>query len=277
MAVANAVGTVTISAASGSVTGTASLTVSPAAIIALNIVPASLSITLGSSSQLQAIATLSDGTTQNKTASVTWSSMQSAVVIVSSGGLVTAEKVGSTAILAQGSGFTATADITVMPLLMLNYFNRANAEKSGFDSTIRLTNPTVGGLCAMVYVFDRSQELNECCGCAISESGLLTLSLLNDLTANPLTGKKPVAGIIEIVSSDPTQNPQCDPTSLTPTGQLAGWGTNVQASQGTFQVTESAFSNSALSSTQTKVLAAECSMVKQLGSGHGICTCGTGN
>ncbi len=222
MAVANAVGTATISATSGTATGTTNLTVSPAAIVALNIVPATLSMTLGSSSQLQAIATLSDGTTQNKSATVTWSSMQPATVIVSASGLAMAEQVGSTSILAQGSGFTASANITVTPLLMVQYFNRANAEKSGYDSTIRLLNSgTVGGLCAMIYVFDRNQELNECCGCSVSDSGMRTLSLLNDLTANPLTGKKPVAGIIEVVSSDPTKNPQCDPTNLAPTGQIA--------------------------------------------------------
>src|SRR5208282_6121966 len=137
MAVANAIGTATIGATSVNLTGTASLTVNPAAVVSLNIVPATLSITLGSSSQLQAIATFSDGTTQDMTATVTWSSMQPAIAIVSSSGLTTAETVGSTTILAQGSGLTASADITVLPLLIVNYFNRANAQQYGFDSTIR--------------------------------------------------------------------------------------------------------------------------------------------
>ncbi len=277
-AVGIAVGTATISATSGTVAGTASLTVSPAAIVALNIVPATLSITLGSSSQLQAIATYSDGTTQNKTATVNWSSMAPGIAVVSSGGLTTAEQVGSTTILAQTNSFTASANITVMPLLTTLYFNRANAQSSGFDSTIRLTNPdTIGGLCAMIYVFDRNQELNECCGCSISDSGMRTLSLLNDLTANPLTGKAPVAGTIEVVSSDPTNNPQCNPGTLSPTGQIIGWGTNVQASNGSYQVTESTFADSALNNTQATVLATECGILTQLGSGQGICTCGTGD
>jgi uncharacterized protein YjdB len=278
-AVAKAVGTATITAASGSVTGTASLTVSPAAVVALNIVPATLSVLLGNSSQLTAIATLSDGTTQNMTGTATWSSMQPNIVLVSSGGLVTAEKIGSTTILAQGSGFTASADITVMPLLTVGYFSRVNAEKSGVDGTIRLTNPglTVGSLCAMIYVFDTRQELNECCGCKVSDSGLRTLSVLNDLTANPLTGKKPRAGTIEIVSSDPAQNPQCNPGSLAPAGEILGWGTNAQGSGSNFQVTEETFANTALTTAQAAVLSTECSMLTQLGSGQGICTCGTGD
>ena len=279
MVVAKAVGTATISAASGSINGTASLTVSAAAIVALNIVPATQSMILGSGRQLQAIATLSDGTTQNKTGTVTWSSMDPRTVMVSSSGQAVAEKVGSTTVLAQGSGFSATADITVMPLLTVVYFDRANAERSGYDSTLRLTNPglTVGTLCAMIYVFDSKQELNECCGCSVSDSGLRTLSLLNDLTANTLTGKKPKAGVIEVVSSDPAQNPQCDPGSLSPAGQIMGWETNVQASKGAYYVTESDFATSALSTAQAAVLSTECSMMKQLGSGHGICSCGTGD
>ena len=279
-AVAKAVGTATISATSGSVTGTASLAVSPAVVTALNIVPATLSIQLGGSSQLQATATMSNGTNQNMNGTVTWSSMQPGVALVNASGMITAEMVGTTTILAQGSGFTASADITVMPLITVNYFNRANAQNSGYDGTVELTNPgltVAGNLCAMIYVFDSKQELNECCGCMISDSGLRTLSLLNDLTANPLTGTYPVAGTIEIVSSDPAQNPQCNPGSLAPAGEILAWGTNVQASNGQYQVTEETFATSALNGTQTSVLATECSMLENLGSGQGICTCGTGD
>jgi len=277
-AVAKAIGTATISATSGSATGTASVTVTPAAIVALNIVPATLSIVLGNSSQLQAIATYSDGTTQNQTATVTWSSMQPSIAIVSSSGLTTAEQVGSTTIQAQGSGFTASANITVMPLLTVVYFNRVNAQNSGIDGTLQLMNSdSPGGLCAMIYVFDDSQELSECCGCSISDNGMRTLSLLNDLTANPLTIKKPTAGIIEVVPSDPTQNPQCDPGSLSPTGEISGSITNVQSSAGSFQVTETELLKDGLTSTQTMVLSTECGVMEQLGSGHGICSCGTGN
>jgi uncharacterized protein YjdB len=279
-AVAKAVGTATISATSGSLTGSASLTVSAAVVTALNIAPATLSMLLGSSSQLQATATMSDGTSQNLTGTVTWSSMQPGIAIVNASGMITAEMVGSTTILAQSSGFTASADITVMPLITAQYFNRANAQNSGYDSTIELTNPgltAAGNLCAMIYVFDSKQELNECCGCMISDSGLRTLSLLNDLTANPLTGIQPVAGTIEIVSSDPAQNPKCDAGSLAPAGEVIAWGTNVQVSSGQYFVTEEKFATSDLNGTQSAVLATECSMLEKLGSGQGVCTCGTGD
>jgi hypothetical protein len=275
-ALANAVGTATISATAGSVTGTASLTVTPAAVIALNINPATLSMVLGSSSQLQAIATLSDGTTQDMTGTVAWSSARPGIASVSSGGLATANQVGSTTILAEASGVTGSASVTVTPLLLVNYFNVAYAKQSGYDGTVRLINPGPGGLCAMVYVFDQNQVLNECCGCSVSDSGLLTLSLLLDLTANPLTGKTPQAGIIEVVSSDPTQNPQCDPGSLAPTGVIVGWETNAQPTGGgTFQETETSFAQVPLGG-EAMFLENLCSYLKQLGSGAGICSCGTG-
>src|ERR1700724_3316347 len=62
-----AVGTATISATAGSFTGTASLTVTPPVVIGLNVVPATLSIVLGSSRRLQAFATLRGGKTQELT------------------------------------------------------------------------------------------------------------------------------------------------------------------------------------------------------------------
>lgn len=277
---ANAVGTATISATSGSVTGSASLTVTPAAVIALNVTPATLSMGLGSSRQFQAIATLSDGTTQDMTGIVAWNSTQPAIAGVSSGGLAIAQQVGSTSIVAEGNGLSGSANLTVMPLIAVNYFDRASAEKAGTDGTIRITNPglTPGNLCTMVYVFDQNQAMNECCGCLVSDSGLRSFSLLLDLTANPLTGKKPPTGVIKVLPSDPAQNPQCDPGSLTPTGVVLGWGSNVQVlPDGTFQATETKFEMSPLSDGDASTLVGECNFLKQQGSGAGICSCGTGD
>ncbi len=270
------VGSTTIFAAGNGFTGSVSLTVVPPA--ALSIIPATLSMVVGSSSQLQAIATLSDGTTENVTGTVAWSSAQPSIASVNSGGLATGNQVGSTTIFAQANGVTGSASVTVTPLLLVNYFNAAYAHTSGYDGALRITNPglTGGSLCAMVYVFDQNQELNECCGCLVSDSGLRTFSLLHDLTANTLTGKQPQAGVIEVVSSDPTQNPQCDPSSLAPSGVLLGWETNDQSDgDGTFQETETTFAQVPLGG-QATILQTECGYLKQLGSGAGICSCGSG-
>ena len=273
-AVALAVGTATISATAGSFTGTASLTVTPPVVIGLNVVPASLSMVLGSSRQLQAIATLSDGTTQDMTGTVAWSSTDPNIATVSSGGLASAAQVGSTTILAQSNGLTGSAQITVVPLVAVSYFSRVNSVNAGIDGTVQLTNPGLTSLCAMVYVFDQNQELNECCGCPISDNGMRTLSLLKDLTANTLTGKKPRAGEIKVVPSDPAQNPQCDPVASAPTGVILAWGMNAQVPGAT---SETEYAMVPLSDGEETILVNLCSFVKQLGGGQGICSCGSGD
>jgi trimeric autotransporter adhesin len=273
-AVAHAVGTATISATAGSFTGTASLTVTPPVVIGLNVVPATLSMVLGSSRQLQAIATLSDGTTQDMTGTVAWSSTDPNIATVSGGGLASAAQVGSTTILAQSNGLTGSAQITVVPLVAVSYFSRVNSVNAGIDGTVQLTNPGLTSLCAMVYVFDQNQELNECCGCPISDNGMRTLSLLHDLTANTLTGKKPQAGEIKVVPSDPAQNPQCDPVSSAPTGVILAWGMNAQVPGAT---TETEYAMVPLSDGEEAILVNLCSFVKQLGGGQGICSCGSGD
>jgi hypothetical protein len=277
--IGKALGTTIISASVGSVTGTASLTVTAPVIVALNITPATSSLILGSSGSLQAIATFSDRTTQNMTSTATWSSTQPRIIGVSRGGVATAEQVGSATILAEGSGLTGSASLTVIPLMTVGYFDRVNAANSGYDGTVRLVDPgfTPGDLCAMVYVFDQNQELNECCGCKISDSGLRTLSLINDLTANPLTGKQPVAGTIEILPSNTGQNGLCNAGSFTPNSVIQGWETNVQGSPGAYEVTEIPLATVPLTATQAQVLASECSIMQQLGSGKGICSCGSGD
>ena len=97
---------------------------------------------LGANRQLQAIATFSDGTTEDVTATAAWSSLQPTIVSVGSGGAVTAQFTGSTTVMAQNDGLTASVNITVVPaLFMVQYFNLANAQASGIDSTVQLVEP----------------------------------------------------------------------------------------------------------------------------------------
>jgi uncharacterized protein YjdB len=277
MVTTTAAGTSTITASAGSVSGSANLTVTPAVAVDLSIIPATISLVLENSSQLRAMATMSDGTTQDVTLTAAWSSDQPDIASVTGYGLVTAEQVGSTTIQAEINGVSGSASLTVIPLVAVSYFNLANAKATGFDSSVQLVNPgvTSGNLCAMVYVFS-NQVMNECCGCSISDSGIRTLSLANDLTANTLTGRKPVAGVIEVVPSNPAPNGQCNAASLSPNGAILAWGTNVLPSTTNVQVTEESFSLEHLSTTEAAVLSGECSMIQQLGNGAGICSCGTG-
>jgi hypothetical protein len=148
------------------------------------------------------------------------------------------------------------------------------------DETVRISNPGLfyGNLCAMIYVFDEDQQLTECCGCVETHNGLRTLSARRDLTKNPLTGVHSKNGVIKIVSAAVNNSP-CDPSSnVTPKPNLRAWATHIQNAVGsTFPITETEFTDSTLGATELANLQAQCAFIGILGSGHGICTCGTGD
>ena len=160
----------------------------------------------------------------------------------------------------------------------VNYFSNNAAPAP--DATVRIDNPglTYGNLCAMVYVFDADQQLSECCGCVETHNGLRTLSVRRDLTSNPLTGRVSTNGVIKVVSAAVNNSP-CDPTSnVAPKANLRVWATHIQNPVGAaFPITETESSDSTLGATELANLQAQCAFINILGSGQGICSCGTGD
>lgn len=172
-----------------------------------------------------------------------------------------------------GAGIASAQDV-----YKLNYFSNNAAPAP--DATVRIDNPglTYGNLCAMIYVFDADQQLTECCGCVETHNGLRTISVRSNLTSNPLTGVVSRNGVIKIVSAAVNNSP-CDPTSnVSPKANLRAWGTHIQNPVGaSFPITETEFSDSTLGATELANLQAQCAFVNILGSGQGICSCGTGD
>jgi hypothetical protein len=160
----------------------------------------------------------------------------------------------------------------------VNYF--ANNVAGAPGAFVRIDNPglTYGNLCAMVYVFDNDQQLSECCGCIETHNGLRTIGVQHDLTSNPLTGKTSTNGMIKIVSAA-VNHPLCDPAmNVVPTPNLRVWVTHIQNSvNGAYPITETESSDSTLGATELANLQAQCSFAQTLGSGQGICTCGSGD
>jgi hypothetical protein len=155
--------------------------------------------------------------------------------------------------------------------LKVDYF--ANANSGAPDGTQRLTNPgTSGGnVWAAIYVFDPRQEMSECCACLLTPDGLRTLSINKDLTSNPLTGPPLLStGLIKIVSSSSS-----NPAKLAPVAAVRGWGTHIQ--DATFAETETAAQDATLSLSEEWRLNDGCSAIHLDGSGHGICSCGSGD
>jgi len=111
-----AVGTSTVRATAGSISGTSALTVTPASLVSISLDPPAPFLPLGTRQQMTATGVFSDRTTQDITAQVTWSSSAPAVVAVDGTGLVTTPSGGSpgTAVLTASRGsITGTTVVTV--------------------------------------------------------------------------------------------------------------------------------------------------------------------
>jgi uncharacterized protein YjdB len=108
-----AAGTTTITATSGKISGSASLTVTAAVLTSIAVTPATASVAAGKTEQFTATGTYNNGTTQNLTSSVTWSSSASSVATVSSGGLATSVVQGTATITATSGTVSGSATLTV--------------------------------------------------------------------------------------------------------------------------------------------------------------------
>ncbi|HEY1658837.1 MAG TPA: hypothetical protein VGG14_10855 [Candidatus Sulfotelmatobacter sp.] len=173
--------------------------------------------------------------------------------------------------------FAGVAQAQTQPLYRVDYF--ANAHTAGAqDGTLRLDNDGASGsnLCADIFIFDSNEEMSECCACLETPDGLRTLSVNTDLTANPLTGVVLSTGVIKIVPAEPAGGTCPDPYFIkTVAGaEIQSWSTHIQNTA--FAATETASQVSVLSSAEETRLANQCGAIERVGSGKGICTCGTG-
>ena len=277
-------GTATLTATSGSISGSTNVTVSAPVAVALSVVPVNPTVAVGITQQLGVVETFSDGTTQPLTDSVTWTSENPDIATVDDSGLVTGQMEGMATIAANYLLLNSSATLTVTPFNYLltedpatggsfgfSYFDQANVP--GIDATFRVSNTGATGqdVCAMVYVFAADQQMSECCGCRVTPNGLLTLSLNNNLNSNPLTRRTPTSGTVQVVAGDASTNPTCDPTALTPAGALTVWATHIQnIASDSSSDTGGGGSPSNLSPVS---LQTDCQFVNSLGSGQGTCSC----
>jgi hypothetical protein len=173
--------------------------------------------------------------------------------------------------------FAGLAQAQTQPLYRVDYF--ANAHTAGAqDGTLRLDNDgaDASNLCADIFIFDSNEEMSECCACLETPDGLRTLSINTDLTANPLTGVVLSTGVIKVVPATPAGGTCPDPYYINTVAgaEIQSWGTHIQDT--TFAVTETASQVSVLSSAEQTSLASQCGAIERVGSGKGICSCGTG-
>ena len=118
------VGTTTITAASSGVTGAISVQVTPAVLASIAISPSSVSIPMGTTQQFTATGTYSDGSTQDLTASVQWTSSDATVATISMAtstiGLATSVGTGTATISANSGSVSGTASLTITPAALVS-------------------------------------------------------------------------------------------------------------------------------------------------------------
>ncbi len=140
------------------------------------------------------------------------------------------------------------------------------------DSFVNITNSGAqgttasGNICVNAYTFDASEELISCCACEVTPNGLQSISVLNSLISNPLTPAVPSSVVIKLVASVPG-------TGALAHGLLA-WGTTLHAlptAPASYGLSETPFSNSALSAAELTHITSTCGFIQSDGSGFGIC------
>lgn len=109
-----AVGTATMTATVQGVSASTTVTVSNRTITGITVSPANPSVNAGATQQFTAMATFSDGTTQDVSSSATWASSNTAAATISNTGLATAAAAGTTTISATSGGVTGSTTLTVL-------------------------------------------------------------------------------------------------------------------------------------------------------------------
>src|SRR5438105_2844167 len=179
VATAVAAGSSTISASSGSISGSAPLDVTPAQLSSIAVTPLNGAVVVGQTQQFTATGSYTDSSTQNITAAVNWSSTNASAASIDASGLATAKITGGTTITAISGSITGNTSLTVNAGSTATAFiTSVNPSVSGqtitFTATVTAVAPAAGTPSGTVTFFDGATNLGSA---ALDASGQATLSL----------------------------------------------------------------------------------------------------
>jgi len=115
LATGQSAGSATITASSGSVTASGTLSVWPAVLLSLAVTPANPSFVLGTTQALVATGTYSDGSTLVLTSTATWTTADASIATVNIQGVVSSVALGSTTVTVFCAGETLTGGSSQSP------------------------------------------------------------------------------------------------------------------------------------------------------------------
>jgi len=113
-------GSSTITAALGTISATATLSVNPLALVSIAVTPVNASIALGTKQQFAATGTYADGSTLDLTTSATWSSSAPSVATAKHKRIATSASTGQTTITAVAASIGGSSPLTVTPAALVS-------------------------------------------------------------------------------------------------------------------------------------------------------------
>jgi trimeric autotransporter adhesin len=136
-------GATTVKARLHGITGVSTFTVTKAALTSITVEPVNPLVSKGTTVQMAAQGNFSDGTVQNLTTQVTWSSANSSIAQVSNTvgtqGLVTGVSVGNTPVTATFSGIAGSTTVTVTAATLTSITITVPVDSIALGTTAQLT------------------------------------------------------------------------------------------------------------------------------------------
>jgi hypothetical protein len=167
------VGTTEVKAASGSVSGSTSLTVTAATLVSIDVTPKNPTLATGTSQQFKATGTFTDDSTQDITSSVTWSSSDTSVATISneagSRGLATSLSGGTTSIKATFGNIAGQTTMTVTSVTLV-------AIKVTPVNPIAHFNATIQFKATGIYSDNSSSDITTVVTWSSSDTSIATIS-----------------------------------------------------------------------------------------------------
>lgn len=154
LATANTVGGAMLTAASGSISGNASMTVAPPSLVSIAVLPSTATIAKGLTQAYTATGTYTDASTQDLTASATWSAAAGASILPT--GVATGTAVSSPVITATSGSVNGTAVLTVGPAALVSIAvapataSIARSTTQAFTATGTYTDATTANITSTV-------------------------------------------------------------------------------------------------------------------------------
>ena len=238
-----ATGTTTISAALGGVSNSTTLTVlAPPTLMSITVKPMNTNIWVGASLQFTATGTYLDGSTNNLSSQVMWTSSNSGVVTINTSGLATGIATGTTTISAALGGVSNSTTLTVQALPTLTSIAVTPANPNIWKGA-SLQFTATGA-----YLDGSTNNLSSQVAWTSSNTGVATINT-SGLATGVSTGTTTISAMLTNIVGFTTLTVQPPPLSITTTSLSPGivntvYSTTLAASGGTLPYTWSLASGS---------------------------------